>query len=392
MALRSRHQPFAWRTLPSGAWPYVWSILLMLASSLFLWFGDQLTMRYALPWSLVSLIVVATSAVLWGVRPAVMVLVITAMFGDIVAPDLHISYFYGQPAPAPINLTRMLLYLICGATMVWLAHQARTMREKSEAKRLALHTMQALAAPARLADAPGWDVASLYLTARQDEEVGGDFYGFFRIDARFCGILLGDVMGKGKEAAAHTAMLRYTVRAYACEGHRPDTIVQRINDYMEADPDASTASMFYGVLDIDSGCVEYASAGHEPPMLIRADGSTETLAATGPLVGILSGIPFGQKREDVETGDRLLLVTDGVTEARNVDGVFLEDRGALDLLAACRAACARDTVKEFADAVMDFAGGDNRDDIAILLLRRECTKEIAPGRQPMAVSTVEAGR
>jgi len=343
---------------------------MMLGASVFLWFGDHWTIRLALPWALISLLMVATSAVLWGIRPAILILVITGMFGDIVAPDLHISYFYAK-APAHVLMTRMLLYLICGATMIWLAHQARTMRETTERKGLALQTMQALAAPEHLATAPGWDVASLYLPARADEEVGGDFYDFFAITETSFGILLGDVQGKGKEAAAHTAMLRYTVRAFASEGHPPGLILQRLNDQVDADPHSSTASLFYGVLDANTGRVDYASAGHEPPVVVRSNGTAVRLAATGPLIGVGGGLPYAQQCAHIDPGDRMLLVTDGVTEARNSRGDFLDEEGTIRLLSQCGAADASGLVTEFVDRVMEFAGGDNRDDIAILLLRRE---------------------
>jgi len=389
MTLGTRHQSVPLRTLPTGIWPYVWSGLLMLGVSVFLWFGDHWTIRLALPWAMLSLLMVATSAVLWGIRPAVMVLVITGMFGDIVAPDLHISYFYAQ-APAHVLLTRMLLYMICGATMIWLAHQARTMRETTERKRLALQTMQALAAPEHLARAPGWDVASLYLPARVDEEVGGDFYDFFAISETSFGILLGDVQGKGKEAAAHTAMLRYTVRAFASEGHPPGLILQRLNDQVDADPFSSTASLFYGVLDSTSGRVDYASAGHEPPVVFRSNGSTDRLPATGPLIGVGGGLPYAQQCAQIEPGDRLLLVTDGVTEARNTRGDFLDEEGVIRLLSQCRDADASGLVSEFVDRVMDFAGGNNRDDIAVLMLRRKSSAQ--PLSKNVAESIVGATR
>ena len=387
MTSASRHQLVRLRTLPTGILPYLWSLTLMFGASAFLWVGDQMTLRYALPWGMISLLIVASSAVLWGVRPAALVLVITGLFGDVVAPDLHISYFLGQPAPWHVHMTRMLLYLICGSTMIWLAHQARTMRERTERKQLALQAMQALAAPAHLAKATGWDVASLYLPARQEEEVGGDFYDFFAIDGGLYGVLLGDVMGKGKEAAAHTAMLRYTVRAYASEGHAPGVILGRLNDQVDADPHASTASLFFGILNADTGCLEYASAGHEPPILFRPDGATEELAATGPLIGVGAGIQYFLKKATIGPGDRLLIVTDGVTEARSVSGKFLDMDGAARLFKSCRAVDAHGVVVEFVDSVMQFAGGDNRDDIAILLLCRAAVEE----RQAVARNVVASG-
>lgn len=361
------------RVIPTGFRPYAWSLSLMLTSGLALWLGDRVLVRYALPGLLISLMVVATSSVLCGTRPAIVVLTITALFGDIVAPHLHIAYFFGGVGPWRVHLTRTLLYLSCGSTMIWLAHQARKMRETGERKRLALQAMQALAAPSHLAKAAGWRVGWCYLPARADEEVGGDFYDFFAIDcgANLYGVLVGDVMGKGKEAAAHTAMLRYTVRAYASEGHRPCDILERLNAQVDADPLAPTASLFYGVLDRATGLLTYASGGHEPPLVFRVDGSHEELSSTGPLVGVGCGALYGQQAARIEPGDRLLLMTDGVTEARNPAGDFLESDGSIRLFGRCVAEDPQGIVDEFANKIMQFAGGNNRDDIAIILVSRD---------------------
>lgn len=360
--------------------PYAYALLMTGGAGGLLRLADQVLVRYSLPWALISLLVVATAVGLCGVGPALMVLTITALFGDVIAPDLHISYFNGQVEPWSFHVIRMSLYMFCGVTIIVLAHQAETMRQKTERKRGALHAMQAMAAPTTLATVEGWQVASLYKPARADEEVGGDFYDFFTIEGnepKF-GVLVGDVMGKGKEAAVHTAMLRYTVRALAHLGFSPGEVMHRLNSQVDADVNAPTASLFFGRMDTASGVMEYASAGHEPPLVFRCSGEVESLYPTGPLVGVDTHVAYDQRHVEVAPGDKLLFMTDGVTEARSPAGNFLDSDGVVQLFMQSKGDDPPRILTRFVDLVMDFAEGDNRDDIAILLLQREALRMPIP--------------
>jgi hypothetical protein len=353
--------------------PYLYSLLLVMVSAGMLRLCDQFLVRYALPWALVGLLVVAAVVVLWGVRPALIVLTMAALFGDVLAPDLHISYFTGEQAPWDVHVIRMMLFTVCGGTIIWLAHQARTMREKTERKRAVLHAMQALAAPTHLAKVDGWDVAALYLPAHVEEEVGGDFYDFFAIDTgekKCMGVLVGDVMGKGKEAAIHTAMLRYTVRTFANLGFCPCDVLRRVNELIYADPQAPTASLFFGCIDAETGAMEYASAGHEPPLMFSTSGSIEKLMPTGPVVGVDCEAAYEMRQTQIDFGAQVLFFTDGVTEARSAFGQFLDIDGAIVLFQQSACGEPHRTVHRFAERVTEYAGGNNRDDIAVMVLER----------------------
>jgi serine phosphatase RsbU (regulator of sigma subunit) len=228
--------------------------------------------------------------------------------------------------------------------------------------------------PDALASVPGCDIAAHYRPARQEEEVGGDFYDVFPVDAaRGCyGLLIGDVVGKGKEAAEHTALLRYTARAFCALGDGPAAALSRLNALLESQAsELGSASLFLGLYHADTGTMCYANAGHEPPLLARADGAVEVLGTTGTLLGVVADASYGKATVVLLPGDALLLVTDGVTEARDPDGVFLEDTGSRRLLrASLSAATASAVVKDFAQRLETFMAGRRRDDIAILLLRR----------------------
>ncbi len=233
--------------------------------------------------------------------------------------------------------------------------------------------LQSMILPETLAHAPGYDLSGVYKPARHEEEVGGDFYDFYPLAPGLYGILIGDVMGKGKEAAASTALLRYSVRAFTSTGTRPAQVMRQLNSLLEGQEGRfETASLFVGVLDAVTGTLHYACAGHEPPMLARVDGEEETLDSTGPILGIGLDLPYTEDSITLEPGDALFLMTDGVTEARSERGQFLESAGAWRLLrSALGAPSVQEALTSLDAALTGFIGRASRDDIAMLLLRRE---------------------
>ncbi len=146
-----------------------------------------------------------------------------------------------------------------------------------------------------------------------------------------------------------------------------------LNDLIETQQfQFGTASLFAGILDARSGLLRYASAGHEPPLLRRASGAEEMLTATGPIIGVGRGICYEEKICVLEPGDSLLLMTDGVTEARNDQGQFLESEGAWRLFRQTLNAPKSETaLLSLERDVAAHIGRNSRDDIALLLLRRD---------------------
>ncbi len=194
--------------------PYLLAVLLFLGASGLMYVGDTVLLNFGFPWALVSLLVIAATASLWGARPAIVVLVLSALFGELIVPDLHIAYLYGHDLSWHVRVVRMLLFIACGAATVWLTFQARRMQEQAERRRGVVETLQRMISPERLSGVPGYDISGIYRPARHEDEVGGDFYDLYPIAPGVYGLLIGDVMGKGKEAAEYTAVLRYSVRAF----------------------------------------------------------------------------------------------------------------------------------------------------------------------------------
>jgi phosphoserine phosphatase RsbU/P len=244
--------------------------------------------------------------------------------------------------------------------------------ERDRVRRLATVLRQTLLPP-RLPDVPGIEASAHYHPASLDE-VGGDFYDLFRLPDRRWGFFLGDVCGKGVEAAALTSLARYTLRSAAARDPDPVQVLATLNAVLnqERDPtDPKFCTVVAGLLTPgpDGAAVALAGGGHPAPLVLRADGGAEFLDLEGgQLVGAIVDPVFTATDTVLAPGDTLLLYTDGLTEAR-VDG----DRGRYDedaLLRFARSlapAPARAAVAAVVALIEGFGGGLD-DDVALLAI------------------------
>jgi PAS domain S-box-containing protein len=230
-------------------------------------------------------------------------------------------------------------------------------------------TLQASLLPAALPRIAGMAVAGEYLAAGEGIEVGGDFYDVFALGGDAWALVIGDVVGKGPEAAVLTALARYTLRALGDRSPSPGGTLALLNEQLlrpAAEERLLSAVLARVELRPEGGArLVVASGGHPPPVLLRADGSAEPIAAAGLLLGV-DDRAVGEDRElALAAGDTLVLYTDGVTEARH-------DRTlTADALAAELARLAPSGPGEVARAVVavarERAGGPLRDDLAVLV-------------------------
>ncbi|MFF5104644.1 PP2C family protein-serine/threonine phosphatase [Streptomyces sp. NPDC000134] len=202
------------------------------------------------------------------------------------------------------------------------AEKARRQAEADrERLREALAVLQQSLLPASLPAVPGVETAVHYHTA-SPIQLGGDFYDLFPLgDERFA-FFLGDVCGKGPQAAAVTSLVRYTLRTAALQGLAPEAVLSTLNTallarYVDGDPRYCTA--IFGILEPEGGTVgvSLASGGHPPALLIGADGAAQYVPTpAGMLVGAFPQASFTTVRTTLDPGATLLLYTDGITEAR----------------------------------------------------------------------------
>jgi serine phosphatase RsbU (regulator of sigma subunit) len=236
-------------------------------------------------------------------------------------------------------------------------------------------TLQAALLPGALPPVPGLRLAARYRAQSADESdvhVGGDLYDVVAgaVPGQWA-FVVADVCGKGAEAAALTALIRHTVRAEVAHGLGPVEVLHRLNHAMLLETGAAPArfaTVVHGLLTVTDGAVSVrlASAGHPPPLVRRATG-VEPVLAPGTLLGVYPDVTSTEVQVELTGGDMMVLYTDGVTEARGVDGFYGPER-----LTASVGSPHHRTADDLADAVLaDVVGFQRerlRDDVALLVI------------------------
>jgi PAS domain S-box-containing protein len=232
------------------------------------------------------------------------------------------------------------------------------------------HTLQVKLLPERLPDIPGVVLAARYRAAGELNEVGGDFYDVFARSSGEWALVVGDVSGKGAEAAAGTALARYTLRAAALEPGHASEALRRLNTAMLADDSSQFATVvlaYVSATDDGGMAARLALGGHPPPLVLRADGRVDEVGAFGSLLGIVTEPKLVDVRAVLGPGDVMLLYTDGVTEAGRRDRP-LGQAGVVELLEGLAGQGPQAIVDAVEHAVVAAQPGEPRDDIAVLAL------------------------
>jgi serine phosphatase RsbU (regulator of sigma subunit)/PAS domain-containing protein len=242
----------------------------------------------------------------------------------------------------------------------------RVFRQRSQVA----EALQASLLPARLPAVPGLEFAAAYIGATQFQEISGDFYDVFKAGDGW-GIAVGDVCGKGQDAAAMTAAARHAIRALAHVHTAPADVLAAANTVLVAedyDERFVTASLAFLRQRGRRVQVQLGSCGHVGPAVVRADGRVEILEGDGLPLGLFEDTQPGRLELELHEGDVLFFYTDGVTEARGSDLSFFEDRLA-DALAAVAGRSASEVVRAVQELVTTFSSGELKDDVTILAVR-----------------------
>jgi sigma-B regulation protein RsbU (phosphoserine phosphatase) len=241
------------------------------------------------------------------------------------------------------------------------AEDAAERRELAEALKIQKRLL-----PQQIPQIDGWELAVSWQPA---SGVGGDCFDTIRFDDARLAVSIADVVGKGIPAALLMSNLQAAVRAFASEAVEPSALCHQVNRILCGNiAEGRFISFFYCVLDASAGVLTYTNAGHYLPMLVRVDGRVERLGIGGPVLGVLEEAEYEQATVSLSSGDRIVLFTDGLTEARDESDVeFGEDR----LLAAAvthRACSAPALQARLAAAVASFTGGRLQDDATLIVL------------------------
>ncbi|GGV26345.1 histidine kinase [Streptomyces longisporoflavus] len=255
--------------------------------------------------------------------------------------------------------------------------QAEEARRQAEADRArlqeALAVLQQSLLPSALPEIPGLEAGSYYHTASPDL-LGGDFYDLFALDGKRWAFFLGDVCGKGPQAAAATSLTRYTLRAAALHDPDPVSVLSTLNMVLHerySSGDSRYCTAVFGVLEHgeDHVSVQLASGGHPAALVQRADGSAEFLPTPGGmLIGVLPRAEFTATRTELRPGDTLLLYTDGLTEARTGPERELYGEEALHAFTAAQPAAGPQALVTALTGLLAGFGDGLDDDTALLAL------------------------
>lgn len=233
--------------------------------------------------------------------------------------------------------------------------------------------IQASFLPNQFPNIPGWQLA---VTLEPAGGLSGDFFDLIPLSRGRLGIVIADVADKGLGAALYMALCRTLIRTYAFEYQsRPDLVLSEANDRILQDARANLfITGFYGVLDPDEGQLVYCNAGHNPPFMVTSKEEEKifALARTGMPIGIESDSSWERRTINFAPGDKLILYTDGVTEAQNVSGEFYDETLLVQCILSNSNGSAFLLQEKILEEVKSFTdGAPQTDDITLMILEKE---------------------
>ncbi len=254
--------------------------------------------------------------------------------------------------------------------------EARLRRVAAERQRLeqelsVAREIQRSMLPQTSPEVPGWSIEASWQSARQ---VGGDFYDFIHLADDRLGIVIADVSDKGVPAALFMVLSRSLVRASAINYESPaEALMQANRLLLESNEADMFVTVFYGVIDLRSGEMRYASAGHNPPLLCRKDpAGAENLTARGMILGVMEQVQLEERIVQLDTGAILILYTDGVTEAINTEEEEFGEERLVQFICAHPDQDLKELRQGLLSAVEEFSQGRPPfDDLTLVLVRRE---------------------
>lgn len=234
-------------------------------------------------------------------------------------------------------------------------------------------TLQESLLPPHLPDVPGIEVAARHLPAGSGGELVGDFYDVFQTDRSTWGVVMGDVCGKGVEAAKVTALARYTIRAAAIQHRSPRQVLALLNQAMlHQHPDSERfLTATYATLQQRRGgvSVRVSAAGHPPALVRTAAGEMKAVPTAGTILGVFADLDLLERKLTLNPGDALVLYTDGVLEARRDGEQYGEERLSRLIAGMPEGASASEIAALIEADVLAFGGAEPSDDTAVLVIR-----------------------
>ena len=251
-----------------------------------------------------------------------------------------------------------------------LVHSLAVGAEESQQNK---HISQALQSGMKndLQKVEGISAEGIYSSATADAFVGGDFYSMIKLPGRRACIIMGDVSGKGIEAASISSAVKTALSAYAWEGRTPARMVATLNEFLLGFSRVEIfATLFVGIVDLATSSLTYCSAGHPPAILVSAQsGDAELLDVQSGVVGAFHDMEYKNGTVRLHEGDILLLYTDGTTEARSPEGAFFGETGLRDMIMNEVPQGFDGLLNRFLSTLDRYTGRRLDDDVAMVALR-----------------------
>jgi len=220
--------------------------------------------------------------------------------------------------------------------------------------------------PKEILQIHGFEISGAWRPART---VSGDYYDVLKYDDHKIALCIGDVAGKGMPAALLMATLQAAVRVLASATVRPGTLCEQVNRLTLSNiAQGRFITFFYGLVDSEARRMTYVNAGHNPPIMLHSDNSVSRLEEGGAVLGVFAERRYPQGEVNLVSGDRLLLFTDGLSEARDEQGNEFGDERLIQLLKDCCCLCANDLQRRVIEAVTEFSAGNFHDDVTLLVM------------------------
>ena len=223
--------------------------------------------------------------------------------------------------------------------------------------------------PRRMPNLPGFSLASAWQPAH---DVSGDYLAAFKLDESRAALCVADVAGKGFPAALLMSNMQAALQSLASEDIAPSELCARLNRIMCSNtPLRKFVTCFYGDLDVSNRKLTFTNAGHNPPMLMRSNGELVRLDEGGPVIGAFSESRYAQREIQLREGDKLLLFTDGVTEARDASGDEFGEHRLQECLGSYRGSNAAELRTRILNEVASFCSDDFEDDATLMVVIAE---------------------
>ncbi|MBI5823697.1 MAG: GAF domain-containing protein [Chloroflexi bacterium] len=250
-----------------------------------------------------------------------------------------------------------------------LLQQEMVVRERLQTEVQLARQIQQTFIPQVLPEHPAWQFAARWRTARQ---VGGDFYDVIELPNKKLGIFIADVADKGMPAALFMALTRTLMRAAVIETNSPAEAMRRVNDLLLPDTQQGMfVTAVYGELDLEHGKFTYVNAGHNPPFWVKKNGEIEKLTRTAVALGVMEQLNIQERAISLSFGDKLLLYTDGLTEAFSAEGDLFGDGRLMEALASTQSHTSDEVLVAVEEHLNEFIGlVPLGDDLTMLAIRK----------------------